>query len=165
MIGLNPQLTKHKIIFDAPILSGVQLKKQSSYGRFESAPLDVIDLNGNGKADQTESGVTKPLGKTNFHSIDRLDTTEPTFTQPSLTQLRNYAAKIGAKVLTKEELPNGLIIGESFAEGVASLTAQGTTNQRPVESLLYQVCGEIKPNANWALDLEANRFVIYEKLS
>lgn len=162
MINSHQNLRSHKILFQAPLLQQKPLECQSIYGSFVSTPVDSLDLNADGKLEQQQATVARPYGKGDMCAVRQMRSSEPAIVQPTLTAMRNYADKIGSQVLTRQELPNGVFVGTAVAEA-GNPKPQTTFEQvQPIETLLYQVTGEINPKAQWAIDFSNNTFVIFE---
>jgi hypothetical protein len=153
--------SQNTILFAASIVRDAQVKKDFSAGW--GAPLatptaDVIDLNGNGKADALIDDGADRYSDREEHSIVL---TEPAIHAPKLSAIQAFASARGAQVVTREDLPLGVFLSDLSARGKEGPGVTTETNVRPIESLVAQHA-PIDASVSYAFDLSTNEFLIYK---
>ena len=153
------QLAGHKVLFTAPILPqtvGVA-KTDDEYVNPKTGPVDAIDWNSSGSLDC--AGISYPWysgkGGDDINGRRGAKGLEPSIVSPSLEQMKAYAKELDVEILGSEQLPNGILVGES--------SPTGTLNIRPIEDLVYKATSSINPKATWAIDTVNNQFIVFEK--
>ncbi|MBN9415950.1 MAG: hypothetical protein J0I12_10965 [Candidatus Eremiobacteraeota bacterium] len=147
-----------KVLFSAPILPKTVGKARiDDWVTRDTAPVDGIDWNGNGKLDAEAYKFPTYYGKDGgtVNGGTGAKASEPAILSPSLDQLKAHAQELGVEVLGREHLPNGVFVGEASPEGIQ--------NFRPIETLVYQATPKINPRATWGIDTVNNQFLVYEK--
>jgi FKBP-type peptidyl-prolyl cis-trans isomerase len=135
----------NEILYSAPILRGAQAKQKVTGEVVTSEPADVIDINHNGKADCTPSGLQAQF-------------TEPAIVSPKLDKLEAYVKEKGAEVVTQNDLPEGVFVSDqSFNK-----TGNSDTSVKPLNTLVNDLTPKFDPNARYALDFNTNEMLVYK---
>lgn len=158
---------RNNIVFEAPLLqdSQVQLNVKHGWTVPNADFTNLIDLNGNGKVDFTN---TQQFPNGDRSAVD----TYLTATEPSLNTtyaaIKELAGQKGTEVLTQDDVQDP---GVTFQQTKYHLTNYGGSNvtqyiaskTESLEQLKEDLAANLKGavGAKWAFDCNANTFVLY----
>jgi len=155
--------SQNTVLFHARILADSVAKRDFSAGwgaPLQTPAADVIDLNGNGQADAVvDDGKERNGGREEQHTIALQ---EPALFAPRFSALKSYAAGKGAEVLTQDDLPNGVFVGDLGVRGGEEGPGTPVTSSiRPLQ-VLVAANEPYDPAAKFAIDTASGEFLIYK---
>ena len=153
-------LQSNKVLFSAPILAKTKVEEDFSAGwgpSCSTGEIDVIDLNGNGEADQSKK--SKNRGSRDEAKVVSIE--EPALHAPSLEALSSLAQRKGTEVLTPGDLPGGVFISNPRAEQFDTDVVVSNESIRSLDSLVAERFDPAHPDARWAIDVANQQFLIF----
>ena len=160
MIRSDDFRAHNKVLFSAPILKQVKVEEDFSAGwgkPCSTGEIDVIDLNGNGQADQPETKRSYSRDEPK-----RVTVTEPALHAPSYQALAACAERKNTEILTATELPGGVFVCNPTAEQVGDNEVKASHESiRSLDSLVAEHFDPEHPEARWAIDIARQEFVIF----
>jgi len=160
MISSSDFRQTNKVLFSAPILAKTKVEEDFSAGwgaSCSTGEVDVIDLNGNGQADQPKK--SKNRGSRDESKVVSIE--EPALHAPSLEALSSLAQRKGTEVLTPSDLPGGIFICNPKAEQIGDEVVQSHESIRSLDSLVAERFDPAHPEARWAIDVANQQFLIF----
>jgi hypothetical protein len=152
---------QNTVLKSFPILRGAEAKEDFSAGWGQpcsTGPIDVIDLNGDGVANQPE--VERKYGR---DEVKEVRVTEPALHAPSYQKLCDLAQEQGQPILTQENLGTNLYLYNPRVVQVDDKTVQSYRDEyRPIDALVAENFDPKHPQASWALDTENHTLLIFE---
>jgi hypothetical protein len=134
----------NKVVFETPIKKMDGLEGKSDY---------VLDMNQNDQID-----VTWEFGYNRMQKVD-----EPVLAE-SYEKIKDFGTSKETEIITQEQLKDLHIKDLSFVWGMLFCTCPETSissNLRPVADMLKNN-PSITPDAQWALDIKNDKFIVFE---
>ena len=150
----------HQIVASFKILREQQAEADFSAGwgpPLQTAPTDVIDLNGDGqanfKATEKDGDGYKNGGSVVFE--------EPSLVAPSYKEIQRVAQEAGKEVLTQEDFGQGLFLARLGAEGKGEAT---TAVRADLSTAEFFVASRQPwdPGLRYAVDTASGEFLLYK---
>jgi hypothetical protein len=158
------------IKFSAPILKDSSAQVQGEgWKQIQTQPSDVIDINGNGKADfntQTVHQVqNQKSGWKDTGSSTKVQLTEPALYFPTMKHIEQVAAEHGnAEIVTQEMLPEVYVAFPNATGGsLGADTVCSETNVQPLRTFLGHHLDNASPTLRYAFDVKNHTIVAYEE--
>jgi hypothetical protein len=150
--------SSNQILFKAPILKQTEASRDYSAGwgdPHSTGPVDVIDLNQNGKADF----VAQENRDTEVYTV-KLE--EPAIVSPTLDRLEAFAKKSQTEVLTQDDLPQGVFSASVQCSGKENSQQVSQGALSPLNALVNDMPQEFDPQAKYAIDFAKGEFLVYK---
>ncbi len=149
----------HNVVASFKILRDAQASADFSMGwgpALTTTPSDVIDLNGDGKADFTTLEKDGD-GATNG---GRVVFNEPSLMAPSYKEIQRVAQETGKEVFTQQDFGQGLFLGRLGAEG----KDEAVPVREDLSSAEFFVASRQPwdPELRYAVDTREGEFLLYK---
>ncbi|MBX3167743.1 MAG: hypothetical protein KF760_10045 [Candidatus Eremiobacteraeota bacterium] len=155
----NEFRASHNIIAAYKILRDAEAKADFSLGwgpPLNTAPTDVIDINGDGQANFT--AVEKDGD--GYKNGGRVVFDEPSLVAPSYKEIEGVAREAGKEVLTQEDFGQGLFLARLGAEGKDEVNEVRADLSSAEFFLASRQPWD--PGLRYAVDTKAGEFLLYK---
>ncbi|MEQ8192321.1 MAG: hypothetical protein ABRQ39_30425 [Candidatus Eremiobacterota bacterium] len=123
--------------------------------------IDVIDLNQNEEIDHgwTNSGFLNPI----LHPNNKTLVIQEPVLAESFNKIKDFAVANETEVITKNELENLQVADVSMSFDVYDMVLNKVfiKNERPLSDVAKEAA-PFTPDAQWALDVKNDSFIVYE---
>lgn len=162
MSAIDAFRAKHPVLQSFPILRAAEVSKDFSAGWGDpcsTGPIDVIDLNGDGVANQPEA----PKRSSRRDAPQEVRVNEPALHAPSYAKLCQLAEEQGQPILTQENLGTSLYVYNPRVVQLEDKSTQAFRDDyRPLDAVVAEHFDPKHPQATWALDTENHMLLIYD---